>query len=1296
MTKSEGNQGIESRIEFAAFEKVSKFLPQDNVLSADHTLRPEQIAAIEQTSAYYYRCLSNPNLQPTFLWNAKPRFGKTFAAYSFAARIHAQKILIVTNRPAVADSWYTDFQKFGFQEPIEDSNSRKQEFRWIFTSSEAARRRLGQPRNIYTRQEQLLNPKLLHQNFIHFISLQDIKSRDLSGFKQKNSWIFDYGRKTQNAGWDLVIIDESHEGVNTKQAFEVFDNIKSKFTLHLSGTPFKALANHQFTEEQIYNWSYIDEQHRKQECASDPQNPYATLPKVNLVTYQLSRILETYHDTLTENDYIDGLSELFRVGKRDGKDYFAHEKEIRQFIKNLSNPEKSYPFSHRTSRAQLRHTLWLLPGVKACEQLKRVLLNDPYFKSHYAPEDIIMAAGRGDSDRISSTVLNEVQKRARDLTDSRTITLSCGQLTTGVTVPAWSAILMLSNCKSPSLYVQSIFRAQNPCQTSEGLMKTNCFVFDFTPEQSLSIMARIANAKSEVNNAKTNALQIEQLLNHLPILAEDENGRIRQLDAEEVINIPLQFASHEILTRKFMSNRLFQNINNIFGCPLEIRNIINKINIDGKTSDTLKVSARPRIWLDKQKVIHINEDIIIPTRDGFLSDLEYVELGTKDAEEISSILNLAIRQARDAGYSTEAIRLIKTALTRKLPKLVVQLPKPDAELAYKKESPDSPPASKEKTEEEKTRAHLRAFAKSIPTLLMAYGTSDTRLSNFDSLVPDEVFENITGITKNDFRKLRDGVDPDRASGFFNEAVFNAAIQQFCQKRTELAEYYCNPSEEDIFKYVSPQAANQIFTPRFIVKNSINQLIAQDSNIFKSTTNTFLDPYMKSGIYLAEIAKQIFRHTRDQYKNDFDCIKHILEHQIFGLAPTPILHIISQNNLFGFDHDHQISRKNFQEVDVTEVIKNQQLAALVNQLFGKGGEEMKFTAVVGNPPYIENNSKTNSQAQGSSSWIYQHFQNNTEPISRLTCLVYPFGGWFDSPQRLGGFGKKILGDGHTVSIDAYESTSDYRAWFRNDRKPQPVFGDEANLSAGVAIVLRDLQNYHGSFWYANRMYTDERTTVKAAPYDFLPPNPAFHKISQKLYGQKLCKRIQKNIFGIESNFVETHPHQVSTNPADWKHPIQLLANDKSGSAGRTKNYWIECTNIPKGAEYLDLYKVVIPSAYPKKTFVASQPSIANIKSRLQELTEVLPQGSAFGRSRLALFMSNSEQECQNFLKYTQTNFFAALLLQEPNRRSSFGDIIPDQDFSTRSDINWNGSLAEIDQQLFQKYSLTKAEREFLGI
>ena len=362
-------------------------------------------------------------------------------------------------------------------------------------------------------------------------------------------------------------------------------------------------------------------------------------------------------------------------------------------------------------------------------------------------------------------------------------------------------------------------------------------------------------------------------------------------------------------------------------------------------------------------------------------------------------------------------------------------------------------------------------------------------------------------------------------------------------------------------------------------------------------------------------------------------------------------------------------------------------------FFKGEKRMKFDFVIGNPPYQETISKTQTQTQANTQWVYQHFQFAADKICKCSCLIYPFGGWFDSPNRLNGLGNSLLKDGRTVLIHAYEGTSDKRAWYRTDKQPEPIFGNNANLSAGVSIVLRT-ENKNNSFEYSNRIYSNISTMIDINQTNDITPNPLFISINKKLGYQKINKQIKKGIFGIESNFVEVNPQKVSFNKNDWTNPIQLLTNNKSGASGRATLYWTDISNIEKGREYCEFYKVVMTSAYPKKSLTSNNPTIENVLNRLGEIIEFLPTNSAFGRSRMALYMSKNKKECENFIKYTKTRFFAGLTLQEPNRRSTFGEIIPLQDFTDNSDIDWSKSIHEIDLQLYNKYNLTQEEIDFI--
>ena len=356
--------------------------------------------------------------------------------------------------------------------------------------------------------------------------------------------------------------------------------------------------------------------------------------------------------------------------------------------------------------------------------------------------------------------------------------------------------------------------------------------------------------------------------------------------------------------------------------------------------------------------------------------------------------------------------------------------------------------------------------------------------------------------------------------------------------------------------------------------------------------------------------------------------------------------------------------------------------------------MKFDAVVGNPPYQKSVEKTESQSQSNSKWVYYLFQNIADMIGKKSSLVYPFGGWFDNNQTFQGFGKRILSDGHTFSVKAFEGTSDKRAWYRNDINPNPIFGDGVNLSAGVSIVNRDMTKTYKTFEYSNRMYSDTPREVNINEWKRLSPNPDF-TVGIKLIGDKLKKYVSNKTFGIESDFIENNPELYSLLPNQFKKPIRLLTNDKAGSVGRAKWYYIERTTIDKNANLIEQYKVAMPSAYPKQKLVSGKPTIEQVLYRASEIIQIFKPKEIFGRSKMLIFNSSEKVDVENFIKYTKTRFFAYMVLNEPNRSFSFGFVIPLLDFRVNSDIDWSKPISELDQQLYSKFNFSLKEIDFIS-
>lgn len=600
----------DSQSKFYEFRSNRGVLESDNHEVILYKLREEQEEAVCQTVAY-----RNDHEGGEFLWNAKPRFGKTLSVYDFIQKINAMNVLIVTNRPAIANSWYSDYEKF---------LGRQSGYFFVSNVDGIKDRPLvmnyEEYRNDATSREK--NPDAVKMGLIDFVSLQDLKG---SIYFSDNSNATDKLKEVRGITWDVLVIDEAHEGVDTYKTDIAFDQIKRKFTLHLSGTPFKALANSKFEDRAIYNWTYADEQEKKANWDNSKQeeNPYANLPKLNLYTYQMSEIIR---DELKQGIEIQGetaeyafdLNEFFAV--ENGK--FKYNSSVDKFLDAMTLQEK-YPFSTPELRAELNHTFWLLDRVESAKKLAEKLKEHPVFKDY----EIVLAAGDGklDDDEETMKSYDKVVKAIAE--HDKTITLSVGQLTTGITIPEWTAVLMLSNVKSPALYMQAAFRAQNPClfkKGTESWRKENAYVFDFDPARTLTIFEQFANNLNPATatgggTTDEREANIRNLLNFFPVIGEDDNGELVELDAREVLSIPRKIRSVEVVRRGFMSNFLFQNISNVFSAPKEVLDIIDqfeaieeptgKINLTQETKDDLSLNEDGEVELTEEYVIGKTLDV---------------------------------------------------------------------------------------------------------------------------------------------------------------------------------------------------------------------------------------------------------------------------------------------------------------------------------------------------------------------------------------------------------------------------------------------------------------------------------------------------------------------------------------------------------------------------------------------------------------------------------------------------------------------------------------------------------------
>ena len=528
-------------------------------------MRPEQQAAVKKTAAYFLSTEEdNVKRYPKFLWNCKMRFGKTFAAYQLAKKMQFKRILILTFKPAVVSAWQ------------EDLNSHIDFEGWQFISRDTDLTYETADKN---------RPIVCFGSFQDYLGV----NRETGGIKPKNEWV-------HTVNWDLVIFDEYHFGAwkeNAKKLFEQADDdiyddedlttydrgnaydetflpITTSYYLYLSGTPFRALNSGEFIEEQIYNWTYSDEQHAKENWQGD-KNPYAALPRMVMMTYQIP---ESIRRIAMQGEFNEFDLNVFFSAKGKGEnahfiyaDYVqkwldlirGSNKETENYDLKLGSAKPPMPYADVRLLNVLQHTLWFLPNVASCYAMYNLLMQRQ--NTFYHDYKINICAGTKAG--IGAAALEPVQKSMQDPLNSKTITLSCGKLTTGVTVKPWTGIFMLRNLSSPETYFQAAFRVQSPWEitTENGtkeIIKKECYVFDFALDRALK---QIADYSCRLNISESNPeKKVAEFIKFLPVIAYD-GSTMRQINAGDVLNIAMTGTSASMLAKRWES-ALLVNVDN--------------------------------------------------------------------------------------------------------------------------------------------------------------------------------------------------------------------------------------------------------------------------------------------------------------------------------------------------------------------------------------------------------------------------------------------------------------------------------------------------------------------------------------------------------------------------------------------------------------------------------------------------------------------------------------------------------------------------------------------------------------
>ena len=1140
-------------------------------------LRPEQKTAVEQTLKQFRK-------GNQMLWNAKMRFGKTLCALRVAKEMKAVRTIIITHRPVVDSSWFEDFRKTFYDQP-----------EWHYGSHNKG--------ESFTSLQQLASQG---KKYVYFASMQDMRgSKEVGGKFDKNNEVF-------STTWNLVIVDEAHEGTQTELGKAVLEQLidKNTKTLRLSGTPFNLLDNHK--EEEIFTWDYVMEQQAKIDWEINhlgDANPYASLPAIHIYTYDLGRLMSEYSD----EEKAFNFREFFRTQEDGG---FVHERDIDHFLSLLTTDDDDslYPYSNDKFRQIFRHTLWILPGIKAAKALSRKLAEHPVFGLF----NVVNVAGDGDDEEESRDALELVNKAiGNDPDESYTITLSCGRLTTGVSVKPWTGVFMMAGSYSTSAagYMQTIFRVQTP-YTHNGRMKTDCYAFDFAPDRTLRVLAETAKVSHKAGKQTEGDRKIlGDFLNFCPIIAID-GGQMKEYKVETML-AQLKRAQIEKVVQDGFENGALYNDELLKLTDVELKEFNNLKGIIGKTK------AMP-----KSGDIDIN-------RQG-LTNEQYEEkerLEKKKKKDLTAEEKKRLDELKTKGdQRREAISILR-GISIRMPLMLY---------------------GAEMVDEDK----------------------ELTIDNFANLVDDQSWEEFMprGVTKQVFSRFKRYYDPDifREAGKRIREMARIAdkftIEERIARLASIFATFRNPDKETVltpwrvvnmhlcdtlggYCFMNENFTSTLDTPRYIEHKGVT------SEVF-NPQSVILEINSKSGLYPLYAAYNIYRTRIEETREKSGEVNRTtalmlwdrtLDENIFVVCKTPMARYITMRTLRGF-------RKTKVHAEYyPELIENitTQPESVVNMLrSGKrfwninNDENMKIDAIIGNPPYqLTVAKKDTDNGQKAVINIFQHFQLLADRLSpRFSSLIYPAGRWIHrSGKGLAEFGYNQINDKRLCRLHFFPDSTD-------------IFYD-VGIADGLSIVFMDNAKKKEGFVYA---YSKEGKTMEVTMTNpgkiLMALDPMAGQISQKIqavvtnyhldyiYGSVL----PRSLFSIESDFVEQNPTLVRPYQEGMmlcEDEIKLFTNDKAGKAGRANWYVAQKTVIKTGLDYLYRWKVVVSSAN------------AGGQKRSNQIA-VLDNRSAFGRSRVALKTFDTEKEARNFYTYCQTDFIRYAFLLTDEALTSLGKLVPD--------------------------------------
>ncbi len=1204
-------------------------------------LRPNQEDAINRT----IKAINSG--RKSYLWNAKMRFGKTMAAMMVAKESNLlnpgefKKVLIFTHRPSVSIDWYTDFKKVFFEDDTQ----------WEYSSRD--------------RGDTLKSRLQKDKPFIYFASLQDLRlsktvvsDREASHSQAKG---FEKNEEVFDTEWDMVIIDEAHEGTQSPLGSATISKIHSKFTLQLSGTPFNIL--HKFEDKEVYTWDYVMEQDEKihwDERHPGKPNPYAELPSLSMLTYEIDKYMGGKDLPPEFTDAMDGafkFHEMFRVERdEDGNEIaeFVHSEMVDKFLDLLVDDRHNFPYSTEEYRKYNKHTMWLLPNrVKIIEAMEKKLKKHPIF-GHFG---IVNISGNMSGDDEQD---NDAKKRVEDAIKNYeyTITLTGQRLTVGASIKRWTAVLMMSDTDKASTYLQAAFRCQTPAIV-DGRLKTHGYVFDFAPDRTLKLVAETV----EVNRKRTTSPEqkeaMKKFLNFCPIIAATD-GEMKE----------------------FSVSTMLEQLKNA---------IVERVRRNGFDD--------PKLYNDE--LLKLTEVEITK-----FNDLKAI-VGTSTGERLNEI------PVNELGLDDVQISKGENGERKKKPELTEE----DREAIRK---------LKEAREQRKSAVSiLRGISIRMPMLV--YGAikdvdgtplefdEDISLSKFIRLVDDESWIEFMpeGLTKDKFKDF---------IKYYDEDVFRGVTKSIRAKAydcDELLPYERVRSIAEVFSTFKNPDKETVLTPWKVVNMHISSTLGgydfnntsteleglpefverkPYSDIWGDENTTIFEINSKSGLYPLLATYNIYqsrlpKFLKNSNRKEDGCFRElwneILEKQIFVLCKTPMAKTITERTLAGYTgakvnvvYIHDLTKKLRNVKDEENDYSSYLLKDELCDLFNMKGKDMRFTAVVGNPPYqVSDNGgrRENGTENASASPVYQYFVENAEIISNIVSLIMPSRWLSGAGKGLNNFSKKMIADKRVKSIDIFPNSKD-------------VFS-KVDIKGGVCYFVWD-RNFDGKAMVRihgggnveeSKRFLDQTGTGTFIMFAELAS--IFQKVQNDLGRNGSIQDIMsvRKPYGLSTDFFGSSekyglPPVQDERKKEDDLEVWGLVNGK-----RTIKYIPANYPIPTGGGTVGKWKVFVPYAYGCGALGEQIPSPI-LGSPIQICLETFLRYGAF----------DTEFEAKAALKYLKTKLFRALvgILKTTQHSTTTFRFVPLQDFTEKSDIDWTKLISEIDQQLYKKYGLDEKEIAFI--